>query len=205
MRYWFAVLVMVFLGACGEKSPDAKEDKTAPAKSALSSLSKTIKMTAGDQQLMMVWDAKPDHTYDICQSKSPITDPANCRSAEGVTTLAEQDSPVILEELENDVKYYFVMIVTDRKGKTTVSEEITATPRQLKMSFNDTGIVYCPDDALPDKGCSGDNPGFPGQDGNYGRDSAYNDPEDGHAGFSFTKLGPKGEQLPADALEWSCI
>lgn len=47
--------------------------------------------------------------------------------------------------------------------------------------------------------------GGTGQDGEFGRDAAHGGPADGHAGFSFEKLGSQGEVLPRDAADWSCV
>ena len=46
---------------------------------------------------------------------------------------------------------------------------------------------------------------FVGEDCEFGRDFTDNSDEDGHAGFSFTKIGDNGEMLSADATEWSCV
>ncbi|MEA1053456.1 DUF1566 domain-containing protein, partial [Lamprobacter modestohalophilus] len=69
--------------------------------------------------------------------------------------------------------------------------------------LNDTGIDWCAngDTILLDCPVAG----YPGQDGEYGRDVTRNDDSDGHAGFSFTKLDAEGQPLPADATEWSCV
>lgn len=46
---------------------------------------------------------------------------------------------------------------------------------------------------------------FRGQDCELGRDAAYPDSADGHAGFSFRKIAADGTELPADATEWHCV
>ncbi|UOG93574.1 MAG: DUF1566 domain-containing protein [Candidatus Thiothrix sulfatifontis] len=85
--------------------------------------------------------------------------------------------------------------------------------------LNDTGITSCADYAFGDTRsgkhnndvhCSllTDVDGDPvplGQDAVYGRDFTHNDDSDGHAGFSFTKIGASGEALPADAPQWRCV
>ena len=43
------------------------------------------------------------------------------------------------------------------------------------------------------------------QDCHTGRDLTYYDQSDGHAGFSFTKLDLIGNELPASAVQWSCV
>ncbi|MDU9048045.1 MAG: DUF1566 domain-containing protein [Candidatus Electrothrix sp. Rat3] len=61
-------------------------------------------------------------------------------------------------------------------------------------SLNDTGIIAT-------VGSTGED------DASYGRDSdpATNINDDGHAGFSFTKLAANGTELAADALSWACV
>ena len=73
----------------------------------------------------------------------------------------------------------------------------------LAAPLNDTGIVRCGDDASNDLDCPV--AGYPGQDAEYGRDVTHNDDSDGHAGFSFTKLDASGQDLPANATEWTCV
>ncbi|MEZ5453914.1 MAG: DUF1566 domain-containing protein [Thiothrix sp.] len=78
--------------------------------------------------------------------------------------------------------------------------------------LNDTGITLCADDAVQgsynhDVHCSlltdmeGD-PVPPGQDALSGRDTIFNDDSDGHAGFSFTKLGVNGLALSIQDQTW---
>lgn len=72
------------------------------------------------------------------------------------------------------------------------------------LALNDTGITFGGD--YPE----GNNPGCTGvtieqQDCSHGRDVTHNDPSDGHAGFSYTKLASDGTELPASATTWSCV
>ncbi|MCF8002622.1 MAG: DUF1566 domain-containing protein [Chromatiaceae bacterium] len=81
-----------------------------------------------------------------------------------------------------------------------ISEYVAAQPPH---PLNDTGFDWCADGGSNNLPCPV--AGYPGQDGDYGRDVTDNDPNDGHAGFSFTKLDAEGDPLPADATEWSCV
>ena len=67
--------------------------------------------------------------------------------------------------------------------------------------LNDTGVTQCMARA------GGFHDRCPGakQDADAGRDLVNNDNSDGHAGFSFQKIGSDGAALPAGATEWSCI
>ncbi|NEX16735.1 MAG: hypothetical protein C1943_08925 [Halochromatium sp.] len=69
--------------------------------------------------------------------------------------------------------------------------------------LNDTGIDWCADGNSNFLNCPV--AGYPWQDAQDGRDAHQNDPNDGHAGFSFTKLDASGRDLPADAADWSCV
>jgi hypothetical protein len=88
--------------------------------------------------------------------------------------------------------------------------------------LNDSGVTTCGDYAFNSAGnpnghtsnndvnCAlttdADGDAVPrGQDGQLGRDVTDNDDSDGHAGFSFTKIGSTGKALPADATAWSCV
>lgn len=73
--------------------------------------------------------------------------------------------------------------------------------------LNDTGFVNCYeyDDDYNTKERPCPILDFPRQDGDLGRDVTNNNPTDGHAGFSFTKIGANGETLPASAKAWSCV
>lgn len=97
------------------------------------------------------------------------------------------------------------IVVNDKK--ICVLPEITENGvcvNKLKPStLNDTGITFCSDGAYNVQGCG--IPSYPHQDGDFGRDVVLNDYKDGHAGFSFSKIGEKGETLPLDAKNWACV
>ncbi|MEQ1531432.1 MAG: DUF1566 domain-containing protein, partial [Methylococcales bacterium] len=72
--------------------------------------------------------------------------------------------------------------------------------------LNDTGMTTCSDGtegAGSRSGCA--NGRYPGQDAEFGRDIYLNNDQDGHAGFSFTKISSTGTALPAQASEWACV
>lgn len=76
---------------------------------------------------------------------------------------------------------------------------VTAPP---SGTFNDTGIIECSDGAYNGENCG--NSQFPQQDAEGGRDVTHYNDYDGLAGFSFTKLGATGEELPLTASQWAC-
>lgn len=76
--------------------------------------------------------------------------------------------------------------------------------------LNDTGITSCTDASSNGLDCP--QSGYPGQDGEFGRDAngATNSDSDGHAGFSFTKVDANGQVLADQSADyattpWSCI
>lgn len=74
--------------------------------------------------------------------------------------------------------------------------------------LNDTGITTCANDFQNGLPCPVH--GFPGQDGEHGRDALaaaglLQKVGGGSAGFDFTKLDADGNPLPASATEWSCV
>lgn len=81
-----------------------------------------------------------------------------------------------------------------------------AEPHSLVL--NGTGIDWWADDN--DHFLDEPPPGFPGQDADFGRDALARAGElekigGGAAGFDFTKLDDSGNDLPAGAIEWSCV
>jgi len=65
-------------------------------------------------------------------------------------------------------------------------------------ALNDTGITKCYDDTV--EITCGDS--HDGQDAELGRDATVNNDSDGHAGFSFTKIGADGSVLAIQDGSW---
>ena len=106
--------------------------------------------------------------------------------------------------------------VSIRAGETkslTRSYEAETTdpgdpPPPATGRLNDTGIDWCADGSSNNLACPVAL--YPGQDGDYGRDAAaragtLDKVGDGAAGFDYTKLDANGNDLPASALNWSCV
>jgi hypothetical protein len=101
--------------------------------------------------------------------------------------------------------------LTARSASLTVKTDDPAVPTvalALKGNLypgvlNDTGITKCGDAFKNDLTCPV--PDLPRQDAEYGRDKLHNNNADGHAGFSFTKLGASGQVLRATATAWNCV
>lgn len=87
-----------------------------------------------------------------------------------------------------------------RKANQSIPTTIT--------KLNDTGITTCSNNSQNGLPCPVS--GFPGQDGEHGRDALaaaglLQKVGGGSAGFDFTKLDDNGNPLPASATEWSCV
>ncbi len=83
-----------------------------------------------------------------------------------------------------------------------------ASPPIATGLLNDTGIDWCKDYDNNFLDCPVS--GYPGQDGDYGRDALARQGllekvGAGAAGFDYTKLDANGSDLPASATEWSCV
>jgi hypothetical protein len=108
--------------------------------------------------------------------------------------------------LTASVRYSYRISACNGRGCSNYSNTVTVqTPPGdgITGRLNDTGIVRCADVNGNNLPCPVS--GYPKQDAEYGRDWAYNDDSDGHAGFSFTKLDAKGNALEANAAVWSCV
>jgi hypothetical protein len=98
-------------------------------------------------------------------------------------------------------------------GTTYTTYIITANCTVEAIFFvpgsNDTGLTWggnYPSGNNPD--CTGET--ISAQDCSHGRDVTHNDPSDGHAGFSFTKISNSGAELSSSATlgsganDWAC-
>lgn len=87
----------------------------------------------------------------------------------------------------------------------TLSISITSftQPALATGGLNDTGIDTCSNETKNKLLCSVAN--YPGQDAEVGRDKTHTNDNDGHAGFSFTKISSTGAALSNDAKTWNCV
>ena len=104
--------------------------------------------------------------------------------------------------IESDLNWRIV-------GVGTASADGTAPPPPAATGkLNDTGIDWCADFNTNNLDCPVS--GWPGQDGDFGRDALARDGQldkvgAGAAGFDFTKLDANGNDLPVTAMDWSCV
>lgn len=72
--------------------------------------------------------------------------------------------------------------------------------------LNDTGITFGGSFPYDENNIIDCNNGIENQqDCGFGRDAILNNDGDGYAGFSYTKLGINGNDLPASATTWFCV
>lgn len=185
---------------------------------------------AGDAGVTLTWDTVPDaQGYNLYYASETITDIGNYATLAGGVLELDVTSPHPLTGLANGTTYYFRVTATASPGESLASSEASATPQELAVGatrpLNDTGLTTCGDDAagLSDahqntldcaavgatttsSGVDGEGDPVPlGQDALFGRDVTNNDPDDGDAGFSFTRLDGTGAPLAEGAGEAVCV
>lgn len=180
------------LYACGGGSGgEAVEPAVAP---------QDVTATGGNQRVTVAWSsAADDATYDIYWSTTPDIDPAAAVSWDDIAL--DVTSPHVLDGLANAVSHHLVVTATTDGIERAVSVEVSAIPALL----NDTGITQCADDVANDLDCPVS--GFPGQDGETGRDAQARAGNlmklgDGAAGFDFTRIGSDGMPLASQDGVW---
>jgi hypothetical protein len=115
--------------------------------------------------------------------------------------------------LAADSSLTFTLTVSDGKGGTATDQvavllkAATVQPTPTGK-LNDTGITTCSNDTQNGQPCPIST--HPNQDADNGRDVTANDPSDGHAGFSFTKLDANGVPLTDQTVDytttpWACV
>lgn len=169
-----------------------------------------VAATSGDKQVALTWNAISGAThYGVCYARAAITDMGNCLNYPGGTWRELTGTTLTATPLINGRKYYFRVLAENAAASLGVSNTVTATPGKA-AALNDTGISseQCyQQDSNTLVACTGaaatalNN----SQDGMVGRDVTTNDNSDGHAGFSFTKIGSTGAALPVTANSWACV
>lgn len=116
-----------------------------------------------------------------------------------------------------DEFWYVMTNVLGQTNAAKVTVNVTEPTVVESNRLNDTGVTLCGDYPIDNSGqhnhdltsCSGvdaqGDPIPPNQDATTGRDVTDNNGNDGHAGFSFTKLSATGESLASSATTWSCV
>ena len=183
-------------------------------------------------QLSLSWTPTDDDlTYNLHRSTAANCDlsaTTNCANYLEYAALDLSSSAHVDSDLQFFTPHYYWLEV--QSADTVVA--LSSTPLEANTTgpvLNDTGITSGGDypsgfdnhnglsntcdggyiDSNDDDG-DGDTTdfiAFTAEDCELGRDanSTLNDPNDGNAGFSFTKLDLDGTVLPADASAWSCV
>ena len=94
----------------------------------------------------------------------------------------------------------FRLTVTDNQNRQASD---TVVVMAVIGKLNDTGITTCSNASKNGLACP--IAGYPGQDAQFGRDKTHNNQQDGHAGFSYTKINAIGKTLPTNAQDWRCV
>ncbi len=90
-----------------------------------------LNATAGDAQATLEWNTKVDRKYDVCLAKEHIVDPIRCSGElDSVRYLTDVSPELLVNELDNEELYYFVVIAKRDSDQTkTASNEATARPQ----------------------------------------------------------------------------
>ncbi len=194
--YPIALLLMtVLLNGCGE-SNSAPAELTAP---------QNVQAQAGNGKLVVSWSEVSGATgYNVYWGISAGIHPDTAASYDGVQIGV--GSPHTITGLANGTVYYLVVTATAGSLESVPSIELSATPVTPILAIatgtlNDTGITLCGDASVNNLACPV--AGFPGQDGEQGRDTTFNNITDGQAGFSFTKVSSNGTPLAVQTAIWS--
>ena len=182
----------------------------------------SLAATAGDSEVLLQWaDVAGVDGYTLYHATEGGIQPANfgiwISQHDGVM-VENVTSPKIVDGLNNGTEYFFVVTVTAGGLESGPSNEVRAIPRHTPVvngagKLNDTGIDWCANEATNRLPCPVF--GYPGQDGDFGRDAAARAGSlekvgDGAAGFDFTKIANDGSALPASATlgsganDWAC-
>lgn len=194
----FSLLILtlfLFLSACSDG--DGSSDNIAPT------------VEAGDDQ-SVVGGTLVALEATASDSDGSIVSYAWAQPGGSAVTLATTDSaatrftgPVVTEA---EILSFSVTVTDDLGATATDTVAIALNPSQL----NDTGIDFCHTyngSAWSSGTCTGTGTGD-GQDAYYGRDAdaSTNTPDDGQAGFSFTKIDSSGSVTTSTTVgDWDCV
>jgi hypothetical protein len=123
-----------------------------------------LKGTFSDAQVTLTWN-KPENTINqvICYSPTKLSAGFDCFTDGGfdITRLDNQNSPVVINNLTNGKKYYFVVEAENADGRFANSNLLTATPKAIATAtFPKTGYTKIANDGskLADSANLGANP-----------------------------------------------
>ena len=179
-----------------------------------------LQATAGDGEVLLQWtEVDGVDGYALYYATTGEIQPANfgtwVSQHDGVM-IENVASPDIVKGLSNGIGYFFVVTATAGGQESGPSNEVSAVPQEPPVvtgGLNDSGIDWCADGSNNNLTCPV--AGYPGQDGEFGRDAAalagtLQKVGAGAAGFDYTKISNSGAELPASATlgngpnDWAC-
>lgn len=212
-------MLTLLLAACAKEAddpPSGNNNRTDPTNSP-PTVTVVENFSVRDGALVELTATADDSDGIVASYSWSQTDGISVSLTGDSTATASFEAPNTAEEFT----LTFSLIVTDDGGLESSDEvDITITPYR---ALNDTGFNTCGDYAydtgsgthnvgidcaLTQETGNGMDPVPEGQDGHYGRDADINTngADDGHAGFSFTKLDAvSGAELAASATDWGCV
>lgn len=141
-------------------------------------------------------------SYEVCYAHEKIEDYQRCSDyAGGVLFKSVMNPSAAVDNLLSGRTYYFRVVAKRGDNTSVASGNVSVVPN---LGLNDTGIILCGNSVSNKLNCPVLY--FPNQDGEFGLDVASpKNNMNGVAGFDFTKLDTKGNELPASANEWACV
>ena len=123
----------------------------------------------------------------------------------GGTTEAMISLNINADLLDEGLETFSVTLSNPSNAELAPNPVGTVYILEAEDTFNDTGIRFGANTNGNNSDCSSADTDVSQQDCAQGRDSIIADATDGHAGFSYTKIGGTGQQLPVTATSWSCV
>ena len=179
---------------------------------AFTSSQQSVAETVGTTQVTARLSAKSGYTVEaelsvigtaLQDSDYTINEPLTLTFEPGVTEVS-LDVDILQDTIPEGgetIKFAF----EDVKEASTPTDNKLAVHTIIILgdtALNDTGLVTFSDGNVAD--LSLEPATHPGQDASFGRDTEHHPDDDGHAGFSFTKLDYDGNPMAANSPGWDC-
>ncbi|MCH8543746.1 MAG: DUF1566 domain-containing protein [Alcanivorax sp.] len=157
--------------------------------------------------------------YHIYIASEPITDIASYTALADHDRIAVDAPPTAITGLQNDREYHVVVTATAEPGESLASDPVSDTPFFSPVGgVSPSGVIHCTADGERQLACPVAD--FPGQDAEFGRESAAREDAlvlsgGGQGGFDLSRLCNNGEEagqgdcppepaLGPGAQDWGC-